>query len=400
LQKKSKNVIAVISAGIIIGGIGIFYFVEKNEEISEKTEDIKFDIERAEDIGSYAENIISICEDDMHCAVSGLQDVSQNEEQKIVFSTFDELVSLYEKNYSCHEIGHHLGMWLYGYIGDVSDALKLAKMVCGGAIYHGVIQNYLAIEHFLDKDPGEIDFEEICPKIIGHPYSIDRWQCLHGLGHGLTIFYDYDVFQAVQICERLDPGWEQISCSKGVFMQNIVANFETGGGEFDDSDRYYPCNQVEIKWAPSCYHYQTTYILLENDRFLAESYQDCDNIIPEEFVKYCYHGMGRQLEQNRGDKIEYALELCTYGLNADYYNDCFRGMVMTIVNGNSNPDLGFAFCTDLPSEFKAECYDALGRWVMMLHPQDLGRTIDCVKAENSEFFDICMNASLESIKLL
>ena len=399
MQKKSKYVMAAIGMTIIIAGFGTFYFVEKNEEMPEKTEDIKFDIERVEDKGSYAENIISICKDDMHCAVSALQDVSKNEEQKIVFSTFDELVSLYEESYPCHEIAHHLGMWLYGYIGVVSDSLKLAKMVCGGAIYHGVIQNYLAVEHFGDNNPSDIVFEKICPKIEGHYYSIDRWQCLHGLGHGLSVFYDYDVFAAVKICEKLDPWWEQISCSKGVFMQNNVYNDETGGGTFDEKDKFFPCNKVEDKWAPSCYHYHATYILKQNGWELFSSFNDCDRI-SEEFVKYCYHGMGRQLTRNVESNIENAKAFCGSGQKIEYHTDCLRGMVMTLVNFNSNPERGFNFCKLVPEEFKSDCYDALGRWVIMLYPTKEGRTAECSMSENSEYFDVCMDASLESLKLL
>ena len=110
--------------------------------------------------------------------------------------------------------------------------------------------------------------------------------------------------------------------------------------------------------------------------------------------------MGRQLEQNREGDMGRAYNLCTYGQNSKYYTDCFRGMVMTIVNGNTNPERGFTFCNNLPSEFKTDCYDAMGRWIIMLYPTDTGRAIECANAESSEYFDICMNASLESLALL
>jgi len=35
-----------------------------------------------------------------------------------------------------------------------------------------------------------------------------------------------------------------------------------------------------------------------------------------------------------------------------------------------------------------------------LQPTDERRMVECTKAENSDYFDICMNASLESLKLL
>jgi len=383
---KSKSVILIISVAVFILGITSFYAFNSQE--FSKTE------------SSDAEQIISKCEDDVQCAVNELQMMAKEEKKDIVLANFAELVSLYDKNYPCHKIAHQIGMWLYGYVGKLDEALKEAKMICGGAIYHGVIQNYFAIEHFNDKDPAQIDFENLCPKIEDHLYSIDRWQCLHGLGHGLSVFYDYDVFSAVKICEQFNPGWEQISCSKGVFMQNVVYNLDTGGGTFDKDDRFYPCDKVDSKWAPQCYHYHTTYLLLENKFSVTKSYDDCDRITPDEFVKYCYHGMGRQLEGNIEGKISKAVEFCTEGKQSSFHADCFRGMVMTLVNGNTNPRIGFEFCSLIPEEFKVDCYDGLGRWVHMLHSTDEKRSTDCIRAENSKYFEICMNASLESLKLL
>ena len=383
---KSKSVILIIFVAVFILGITSFYAFNSQEFIKTELSD--------------AEQIISKCENDVGCAVDSLQVLAKNGKDEKIIDTFHELVSLYDKNYPCHKITHHLGMWLYGHIGKLDEALKEAKMICGGAIYHGVIQKYLMTEHFVNTDPSEIVFDKICLENENHPYAIERWQCLHGLGHGLTSFYDNDVFEAVKICEQFDPGWEQISCSKGVFMQNVVYNLDTGGGTFDKDDRFYPCNKVDSKWAPQCYHYHPTYLLIQNKFSVTKSYDDCDRITPEEFVKYCYHGMGRQLHQNMEGKISKAMLYCTEGKQSTFHADCFRGMVMTLVNGDTNPKLGFQFCSLIPEEFKVDCYDGLGRWVLMLHSTDEGRSTECLRAENSDYFEICMNASLESLKLL
>jgi len=379
-----------------LAALALFSSIEKNEKSTNET----FQPQNNLKIDVYAQQIISVCEKDVQCAVNLLQELSNEKESDVILTTFKNLISQYERKYACHQFGHHLGMWLYTYMDDVDQALAQAEMVCGGSIFHGVVQNYLMTEHLANTDPSEIVFDKICSKNENHPYAIERWQCLHGLGHGLSSFYDYDVFEAVKICEQFDPGWEQISCSKGVFMQNVVYNLDTGGGTFDKDDRFYPCNNVDSKWAPQCYHYQTTYFIFQNKFSVTKSFNDCDKITPEEFVKYCYHGMGRQLEQNIRGQIDKAVEFCTEGKKSIYHADCFRGMVMTIVNGNTDPKIGFQYCSLIPEEFKVDCYDGLGRWVHMLHSTDEGRSTECLRAENSDYFDICMNASLESLKLL
>ena len=394
--RKTKLLLIIIPIVAALVALALFSSIEKNEKSTNETlqpqNNLKIDV--------YAQQIISVCEKDVQCAVNLLQELANEKESDVILTTFKNLISQYEREHACHRFGHHLGMWLYTYMDDVDQALAQVEMVCGGAIFHGVVQNYLITEHLANTDPSEIVFDKICPKNENHPYAIERWQCLHGLGHGLSSFYDHDVFEAVKICEQFDPGWEQISCSKGVFMQNVVYNLDTGGGTFDKDDRFYPCNKVDSKWAPQCYHYHTTYFIFQNKFSVTKSFNDCDKITPEEFVKYCYHGMGRQLEQNIRGQIDKAIEFCIEGKQSIYHADCFRGMVMTIVNGNTDPKIGFQYCSLIPEEFKVDCYDALGRWVHMLQSTDEGRSTECIIAENSDYFDICMNASLESLKLL
>jgi hypothetical protein len=335
----------------------------------------------------------------MHCAVNVMQSIADNESQEQVISTFSELITLYEKTIPCHETGHHLGMWLYGYLDDIEKSLELAQQQCGGSIYHGVIQNYILTQKFLGANIEDINIHSICKDKYANPYSIDHWQCLHGLGHGLAQLYDYDVVTAVKRCEEFDEKIEQISCGKGVFMQNVVQYMETNGGDFDDLDRYYPCNAVDAGFVPQCYHYHVTYLALLNDKKLKRTFDSCDGIIPKEMIKYCYYGFGRQLSGNI-QSIDDALFLCEAGKISEYYKYCLTGMVLTAVNGNRNPDFGFSFCSHMPQEYKFDCYDGLGRWVKMLHSDKINRDIECQKAENFEYSQICKDASFDSILLL
>ena len=49
-----------------------------------------------------------------------------------------------------------------------------------------------------------------------------RFQCLHGLGHGLTANAEHDIFRALRLCDALDGDWDRGSCYSGVFMENII----------------------------------------------------------------------------------------------------------------------------------------------------------------------------------
>ena len=82
-------------------------------------------------------------------------------------------------------------------------------------------------------------------------------------------------------------------------MENNDHFLETGKGDFDKNDIYYPCDRTVEKFAPQCYFYHPMYLLERNNLTLRHNLTDvsaqCDNISPDKFVKYCYQGIGRKL---------------------------------------------------------------------------------------------------------
>jgi hypothetical protein len=91
----------------------------------------------------------------------------------------------------------------------------------------------------------------------------------------------------------------QSPCSRGVFMENTDNFLETGKGNFDKNDIYYPCNRTVEKFEPQCYYYYPEYNSERNNFTLGYNltniFARCDNISPDKFVKYCYQGIGRIL---------------------------------------------------------------------------------------------------------
>ena len=347
----------------------------------------------------YAEQIVQTCKEDIRCSIDELNDLDEKVTKRgTTLDIFLDVVRLYDKSdYKCHETSHHLGMWLYGHTTNLDEATQYVEMLCGGGLFHGVFQNYFMTQKSNNITPDEIDVVGLCSKYEDD--SINRWQCIHGIGHGLINVYDYDVFAAVSRCEELKPGLDQISCSKGTFMQNVVHYYETGKGDFNE-DIYYPCDKVESKLAYACYHYHSSYILKQKQGVLKEIFEACDNIPREEMVKYCYYGLGRQLSAEARNDVDRAIFLCQEGLKVEYHTECLRGMMMTVVNRSTDPTIGFIFCKNLPEQYKANCYDGLGQWIIMLESTDSARLSECIKAESDEYMNICMDATLENIKHL
>jgi len=385
----------------------IFYNEEKptieksfNVEILSAEEYADEQIRRIQSENPNLNEVLSKCGIDEHCVVENLQVLAGKENQDAVLTTFDGILSIYnDSNFYCHPQAHHLGMFLYGYLGDLEQSLLYADQRCGGSVYHGVVQNFLTTETlFGTNELDDIDITKICSKDLENPYSLERWQCLHGLGHALTELHNYDVASAVNNCEEFELRWEQLSCSKGIFMENIMEFSRSSSGAFDDEDLFFPCDKVEKKYAPACYHYHTHYIMIQKNQSVSDSFAECDGIIPQDFVRFCYYGMGREMTGYAFYNLELAINKCAEG-NPKYQTYCLAGLLLTYVN-NKGTDEGFELCTKIPEEAKSECYDGMGKWILMKYSSEEEREKECLKAENSEFSEICNNANLDDILLL
>jgi hypothetical protein len=348
---------------------------------------------------AYAEQIIADCKNNIHCPVLVLGNITKTESRQVVLGTFSDLVSLYdESNYPCHETAHHLGMWLYGYTSNLEESLSYADHLCDGGVFHGVFQNYFAAEHLHNLDPNQISITHLCSESLKGINLIDGWNCIHGIGHGLTELYDYNTTAAVDRCNQFEPEWVQITCSKGVFMENEDHYVKTRTGDFDKNNIYYPCDRTIQKYAPECYHYHAQYLLSKNNFNVTASFDQCDEISPVQLAKYCYHGIGRGLSAISYRNVEQGIADCYLGKQSSYYTNCLEGMVRSILKLRSDMDAGFQFCSASKADFKVKCYEIVGQWIKMLSPNEQQWQIQCSKAIDAEYVSTCMNADPDTWK--
>jgi len=98
---------------------------------------------------SYGNKIRKDCGIDEYCIVEEMKKLSRAESKETVLQTFKDLTSVYTKlQMFCHPQGHHLGGFLYGYLGNITEAVTFIDRSCGGSVYHGAIENYVRSEIF------------------------------------------------------------------------------------------------------------------------------------------------------------------------------------------------------------------------------------------------------------
>jgi hypothetical protein len=347
-----------------------------------------------------AKSVFSRCGIDSHCAADSMIILSKNQTKHATIAALKEIVSTYdETGMACHNQSHHLGEFLYGYIGNLTEALIIADRKCGGGLYHGVIENYFQTELFFERSNKDtIPVKESCDILGTDPYSHLRLECTHGTGHGLSRAYDFDVFSAVTRCDEFRYSMDHRACYRGVFMENLVEHWEGRDGEFKEDDVFYPCNHVDEKYANDCYHYQAQYILDKNGYFVEDSFEDCKEINNENYEKYCYYGIGIQISFAFVNDKPGIISTCQKG-DPVFVTFCLQGAVLTTVD-QKGIDEAIAFCKILEVDFKEDCYDTIGKWVNTMGTDMQKRKGMCSKAEALEFVAICNQADPEKLELL
>jgi hypothetical protein len=341
-----------------------------------------------------ADKILSQCGSDNHCAVEALWDLSTNESQPIVLEALSDITTAYnDLQYYCHGTAHHFGMFVFGLTQNMTEALEFAKKRdCGGAMYHGAIENYFLSEMIVnDAKIDEIEFVNICQSLGGDAKKLNRVECAHGTGHGLAKIYDYDIFASVKRCDEFPEAVERRLCYEGVFMENTVSQGDSGGGTFDEKDILFPCNKLDPKYAGACYYYHTSYIL-QKEGTVDGGFQVCNSVTPEESLKFCYMGIGRQVGGFLFDELEKMVPVCQKGIEEHQWL-CYQGALIVIFD-QRGLDEGFKACKIFPQDFKKACYTLLGDWIGNETPAIEDREKACSLAENSIYFDICVNARI------
>jgi len=349
---------------------------------------------------SYADQIMGYCENrNEHCPMISLDVLDKTASRQDVVKTFSDLNLLYDKSkFICHDEGHHLGSWLYNYTKDLKEALNYATLYCGGSNYHGIIQSYFDLEYRVQNvDRNQIKVSQLCPLEQENVNWIHERECIHGIGHGLTILYDYNTTAAVNGCNQFIALWAQSACSRGIFMENVNHFIKTGKGDFDKNEIYSPCDKTVEKFAPQCYFYLPWYLLWGKNYSHNDAYAQCDNISPNKFVKYCYQGIGMTLLFDENINPEQVIKKCYERNQTDYHNDCLLGTMRAMLKQDATTSAAFEICGLSDIDFKSECHKIIGMWIkVFLSPnlQELER--ECSKTSEIDYVTDCINASEET----
>ncbi len=263
-----------------------------------------------------------------------------------------ELSTLSSQQESCHPRAHEVGRISYEIYEEGAFAKCSAE--CQSGCYHGAVESYF-------KKNGTVNLAGALSGICNPELnSFFMHQCLHGIGHGLMAWTNYELFDALNSCDLISAGRE--SCYTGVFMENIVGGIAGTMGHFTkymSDDPHYPCNVIDGKYKSACYFYQTSRMTSLFNGDFSKVARACKEA-PPEYQRSCFESMGRDSGGRNRQNPKAAITACA---NAPYGNQriwCLAGAVQDTFWDSSGQDTALKFCESLIDHSeKKYCYETV-----------------------------------------
>jgi hypothetical protein len=278
---------------------------------------------------------------------------------------------------------------------DVTSAFTSCSEIFQSGCYHGVIQAYFEDVHAVDTAA----VNALCGAFTAP--SASQWlrfQCVHGMGHGLTMFYGHDLPRALTGCDLLRVAWDRESCYGGAFMENVVNATAPPHGShalhsqadahqhatapafkpLDAADLHYPCSIMAQRYLVACYNMQTSVMLHFTGGDIAAAARSCLGA-PEPLRPVCYQGLGREVSAYSRQDHHEAIRLCSFA-PAAYQPWCHVGVVKNFIDLTARPGDGIAYCRSVSgSGNRLACYEAVGEQIGTLRQDLTERAAACAE---------------------
>ncbi|MDH5315600.1 MAG: hypothetical protein OEW44_03910 [Gemmatimonadota bacterium] len=290
-----------------------------------------------------------------------------------------------------HVYTHLIGIRSWQPGQDIGATFARCTGLFQSGCYHGVIQAYLTAE----GDADSVRVAGLCDAVEGSSGNAWlRFQCVHGVGHGLEMIWNWNLPEALAGCDWLGSDWDREGCYGGAFMENAVASIPGGHHAVaqviasehqghmghdapppfpmrDSADALYPCSIVGERYQSSCYMLQGGIILQRVGMDFARAAAECDRA-PSRVRHNCYLSLGTSASGITVRDSRRAIADCAHG-DPGYQPWCYVGVVKNFIDVTARPADGIAFCRQVPAgRNRRQCWVAVGEQIRVLHAADRG----------------------------
>ena len=198
--------------------------------------------------------------------------------------------------------------------------------MCWSGYYHGILERAFA---GVSEEELPAVSRRLCSSDQVRTSDFVAYQCVHGLGHGLMIYTSYDMPLSLETCDALSTGWDQTSCTGGVFMENLQTSYGTRSKWLRDDDPLYPCPTVAERHKLYCYLMVTSRILDVVGGDWQQTVDWCRKA-EEGWVETCFQSLGRDASGRSLQDPPEIIRICS--LAGDMTDECLFGAARDITS--------------------------------------------------------------------
>ncbi|HVS79998.1 MAG TPA: hypothetical protein VHF05_03375 [Candidatus Paceibacterota bacterium] len=263
----------------------------------------------------------------------------------------------------CHTQAHQVGRVAYKIYG--ASVFKDGDDSCHSGFYHGAMEALIA-------EKGTDDFTKTVSDLCSNfDTRFGNFECLHGVGHGVLAYTDYDLPKALTICQELPTEFEARSCYGGVYMENVVTGMGVGAKpdhttSWLNTDPQYPCDALpdDFNMVDDCYLMQTSWMLYVSNYDYPKVIGDC-MAAPADHRHTCFKSFGRDVAGNTLRDPQKIVGYCGTVPQDDnnYESDCIAGAVNVIIDfwGEKYTDEADPVCNLLDGAERLACQNLIAQ---------------------------------------
>jgi hypothetical protein len=294
----------------------------------------------------------------------------------------------------CHPIAHAIGRYAYQKHGNVGDAFENCDYTCHSGCYHGVMERTFYTDEQISAGVQHVTYDQLAGKIpticsadkFSNPTQQIIFQCLHGIGHAILYSLNYNLDDALKLCDLLPTSYDQRSCYGGVIMENVTA-FDTSKRDIKQDDPQYPCNRLPEVYKTSCYAMQTS-VMYNIGLSTAEIAKECRNA--GVYQSTCMVSLGRDLSNkvrsNEGNEVVHTCEVLADGNT----RECVQGSVYALVDNTWDGKYAFQFCGMLQKdENRRNCFTDTIRYMRTSHEKSKQQVVSDCNTYAGQYADTC-----------
>lgn len=157
----------------------------------------------------------------------------------------------------CHDVAHAIGeAALIRANGTLEEAIVGGEPICRYGFAHAVIEHEVARAQGQDPEISGNHMGAFCSRTDLWAASIDRLECLHGLGHGWMLSQRGDLPFVLDACAAANTDLGAAGsdyCALGAFMELQSPTSPDVRVYWEEGDLFYPCQTLDERFAAVCY---------------------------------------------------------------------------------------------------------------------------------------------------